>query len=367
MVLARIALALFVMLAAAPAGEAQTAAPANSDALFAAQAAANAKSGPRTVPGRSIPVPREGVSEAIRPQIAAPYAADFAAAPRDAAEWRAFAAPVAEASAKDIPGLAAMLGVIVEPTTIAGVKAYVLTPKAVAPANRDRLALHVHGGGYVLYGGLGGTGEGVIMAGLGGIKVISVDYRMPPDFPYPAALDDCMAVWREATRTVKPQNVGLIGTSTGGGLVLAMALRIRDEKGPMPGAVAAGTPWADLTKTGDSYFTNEWLDNVLVTWDGWLGKAALLYAGGHDLREPYLSPIYGDFTGLPPTILTTGTRDLFLSNTVRVHRKLRRAGVEADLNVYEGLSHAGFIDPAAPEGREAFLDIARFFDRHLGP
>jgi monoterpene epsilon-lactone hydrolase len=79
-----------------------------------------------------------------------------------------------------------------------------------------------------------------------------------------------------------------------------------------------------MTKTGDSYFANEMVDNVLVSNDGWLGDAAKLYANGHDLKDPLLSPVYGDFRGFPPTILTTGTRDLFLSNTVRVHRKRRR-------------------------------------------
>ncbi len=97
------------------------------------------------------------------------------------------------------------------------------------------------------------------------------------------------------------------------------------------------------------------------------GDAAKLYAAGRDLKEPQLSPIYGDFSGFPPTILTTGTRDLFLSNTVRTHRKLRRSEVEADLNVYEGQSHAHYLsNPDAPETKEAFIDIASFFDKHLG-
>ena len=117
---------------------------------------------------------------------------------------------------------------------------------------------------------------------------------------------------------------------------------------------------------GDSYFTNEYVDNMLVTWDGWLGGAAHLYADGRDLKNPYLSPVYGDYRNFPPTILTTGTRDLFLSNTVRVHRKLRRAGVVADLNVYEGMSHAQYAGPDMLEAREVFEDIARFFDAHLG-
>jgi epsilon-lactone hydrolase len=121
-----------------------------------------------------------------------------------------------------------------------------------------------------------------------------------------------------------------------------------------------------MTKTGDTFFTNEMLDNVLVSNDGWLGDAAKLYAAGHDLRDPQLSPVYGDFAGFPPTILTSGTRDLFLSNTVRVHRRLRAAGVEAELIVFEGQSHAQYYaDPFGPETKEHFAELAQFFDRHL--
>jgi acetyl esterase/lipase len=94
---------------------------------------------------------------------------------------------------------------------------------------------------------------------------------------------------------------------------------------------------------------------------------ARLYANGHDLKDPLLSPVYGDMHGFPPTILTTGTRDLLLSNTVRVHRKLRQAGVVAELQVYEGQSHAQYMRAAdAPETKEAFEEIAKFFDRYLG-
>jgi acetyl esterase/lipase len=89
------------------------------------------------------------------------------------------------------------------------------------------------------------------------------------------------------------------------------------------------------------------------------------YAHGHDLKDPYLSPIYGDFKGFPPAILTTGTRDLLLSSTVRVHRKLRQAGVEAVLQVFEGQSHAQY-NSATPEGKEAYEEIQKFFDKHLG-
>jgi acetyl esterase/lipase len=109
------------------------------------------------------------------------------------------------------------------------------------------------------------------------------------------------------------------------------------------------------------------VDNVLVAPEANCDKRAALYAAGRDLKEPFLSPVYGDMTGFPPTILTTGTRDLLLSSTVRVHRKLRQAGVEASLQVFEGQSHAHYYrDVNAPETKEAFGEIARFFDRHLG-
>ena len=244
---------------------------------------------------------------------------------------------------------------------------FIVTPAKIPPENRRRLLVHVHGGGYVFGPGEAALPEAIMMAGFGGFKVISVDYRMPPDHPYPAAMDDAMAVWRAAIKMANPRNMAVFGTSTGGAMTLALVLRAKTEKLPLPAAIAPGTPWSDIAKIGDSYETNEWIDNVLVTWDGWLGRAALLYANGHDLKDPQLSPIYGDFTGFPPTILTSGTRDLFLSNTMRTHRNLRRAGVVAELHVYEGQSHAQYgFNVDAPETKEAFTEIAQFFDRHLG-
>lgn len=196
------------------------------------------------------------------------------------------------------------------------------------------------------------------MAALDGYRVLAIDYRMPPDAPFPAATDDLIAAWRAVVKTTKPRRIAIEGTSTGGGLTLALAMRIKAEGLPLPAALPPGSPWSDMTKTGDSYSTNEWVDNVLVSYDGYLGRAALPYAHGHDLKDPQLSPIYGNFHGLPPAILTAGTRDLFLSNTVRAHRKFRAAGIEADLQVYEGLSHAQYtFDAKAPVTQEAFQEI----------
>lgn len=214
--------------------------------------------------------------------------------------------------------------------------------------------------------GEAGMQEAVLMAGIGKFKVVYADYRMAPDFPYPAAVDDAMAVYRELLKTTPAEKIGVFGTSTGGGMTLILALRAKTEKLPLPAALAAGTPWTDMSKTGDTYFTNEGVDNILVSYDGWVGDAARLYAGKHDLKDPMLSPVYGDVSGFPPTILTSGTRDLFLSNTVRMHLKLRQADVPADLIVFEGISHAHYhMSPNAPETKFHFTELERFFERNL--
>jgi len=321
--------------------------------------------GSREIPAHLLPVP-DTVSPAMQAAIGAPPLPFWNTHPKSSDEWKAFVQQLAEVTLKRLPALREQTGVTVEQTTIGGVKAFIITPREIAEGNRGRLLVHVHGGGYVLAPGEAGTLEAILMAAFGRIKVISVDYRMPPDFPYPAAMDDAMAVYREVVKTTPAKKVGIFGTSTGGGMTLAMVLRAKQEGLPLPGAIAPATPWSDMTKTGDTYFANEMVDNILVSNDGWLAEAAKLYANGHDLKDPMLSPVYGDLQGFPPTILTSGTRDLFLSNTVRVHRKLRAAGVVADLIVFEGQSHAQYLFfPDAPEGKEYFVEVTSFFDKYL--
>jgi epsilon-lactone hydrolase len=324
------------------------------------------EAGIREAPAKNIAVPTAGVSPQEQALIGAPLPPFWNDHPKDAAAWKALINMRADQIVKTLPGLREKLGVKSEQVTIAGVNCYILTPATIPEQNRNRLLVHVHGGGYVFAPAESATREAILMAGFGKFKVISIDYRMPPDFPYPAAMDDAMAVWKEVVKTNDPKKMAIFGTSTGGGMTLAMVLRARTEGLPFPAATAPGTPWSDMTKTGDTFFTNEMVDNVLVSNDGWLGDAAKLYANGHDLKDPQLSPIYGDFSGFPPTILTSGTRDLFLSNTVRTHRKLRQADVVSDLHVFEGQSHAQYAgDPDAPETKEHFGELTAFFDKYL--
>jgi epsilon-lactone hydrolase len=321
---------------------------------------------PREVPARILPVPST-VSPQIQKIVGAPISPTWNAFPKTAEEWKAQVKAAAAEAVRALPAMRDQLRVKSEPVTIDGVKSFVLTPDDIPPENRNRPLIHVHGGCYVSLPGEAGTGEAVMMAGFGHFKVISVDYRMAPDYPYPAALDDAMTVWKAALKMADPKNMAIFGSSAGGALTLSMILRAKLENLPLPGAIAPGTPMSDLTDAGDSFSTNAMVDNVLIAPHAGCDARASLYANGHDLEDPLLSPIFGDMHGFPPTILNTGTRDLLLSNTVRVHQKLRQAGVEAALYVHEAMAHGEWYrDSTAPETKEAFEEIARFFDLHLG-
>ena len=318
------------------------------------------------VPAKTLPVPQT-VSPQVQKLIAAPLRNGWNVLPKTGEEWKPVADAGAEPTIKNLPGLLERMNVKVEKSTIEGVRVFMVTPATIAPANQNRVLIHMHGGCYVLNPREAGLPEAIFMAGFGHIKVISVDYRMPPEAVFPAALDDGITVWKAALKTTAAKNMAIFGTSAGGALTLEMVLKAKDLGLPLPAAIAPGTPMSDVTKVGDTFQTNAMVDNVLVSPDGFCDAGAKVYANGHDMKDPLLSPVYGDMNGFPPTILTSGTRDLLLSNTVRVHRKLRQAGVEAVLQVYEGMSHAHYVrDDTAPESKEAFEEIAGFFDKHLG-
>jgi acetyl esterase/lipase len=328
--------------------------------------AEDAQPGPREVPAKSLPVPTD-VSPGMQKFIAAPLNPNWNKLWKTGEEWRKFADTMAAGIVPTIPAMAERLHVKIEPSTMDGVKVFIVTPDEIPPENRNRLLIHIHGGCYVLFPGEAGATEAITMAGLEHFKVISIDYRMPPEAYFPAAVDDVLTVYKAAQRTTDPKNIGIFGTSAGGALTLEVILRAKEKGVALPGAISAGTPMSDATKTGDSFYTNELVDNVLVSRDGFCDAATVVYANGHDLKDPLLSPVYGDMHGFPPAILTTGTRDLLLSNTVRSHRALRAAGVEAQLEVYEGQSHAQYLfDDRLPETAVAFGEMAAFFDKHLG-
>jgi acetyl esterase/lipase len=265
-----------------------------------------------------------------------------------------------------LAALRAQFPCTVKEREIGGVLSREIIPQERDPANDARVLIHLHGGAYVINGGEAGLSEAILGASYAKMRVLSVDYRMPPAAPYPAALEDAVAVWKDVIRRHEPRAVGVFGTSAGGGLALAMVLKLKALGLALPGALAPSTPWADLAGDSDSYRTNAHVDGVLPYYEGVLEACAKAYAGAAGLRDPFVSPVHGDYTGFPASILTTGTRDILLSDTVRVYRAMRKSGVDARLEVYEAMSHAEYnacFD--SPESASVFTDIARFFDQHL--
>lgn len=240
-----------------------------------------------------------------------------------------------------------------------GVTTYALRPAQVSDDSEAPVFLEIHGGSLVTGGGdlawMMVAGRAVARNGITWVP----DYRMPPQRPYPAALDDCVAVYRGALAQRPPNKIIVSGQSAGANLAAALMLRAKDEGLPLPAALVLLTPQVDLTESGDSFQTNLGIDTLPS-----LMPTNRLYANGHDLAHPYLSPLFGDLTGFPPTFLQTGTRDLFLSNTVRMHRRLLAAGVKTELHVFEAMPHGGFGGNAL-EDAELAAEVKRFEDQHL--
>lgn len=320
---------------------------------------------PLQIPAHEVPVP-DTVSPQLRQRIAQHLApATPAEPPATNAAWNALYNPDPPATRKRIDTLLREQKLAMVERLIGGVHCYEITPTDMPATHRRRILLNMHGGGYVGGAGEAGLNEALFLASIGRFKVIAIDYRMPPEHPYPAPVDDAMAVWRDARKTHAAADIGLFGTSAGGAMALTIVQRLVSGREAVPGAVVAGTPWADLSETGDSYFVNRFVDPV--QYRGSLGLRALQYAAGRDLKDPGLSPIYGRFDGFPPVLILSGTRDILLSNAARVDRALRDAGRDSSLIVYEGQSHGRYLSGLdIAETRTAMRDMTIFFDRHLG-
>ncbi len=258
------------------------------------------------------------------------------------------------------------LGTTLEETEIEGVAVQVVVPRGYSAARDGRALLYFFGGGHVQ----GSPSEDrAITARLAdhlGLKVYAPHYRLAPENPYPAGLDDASAVYRSLIGALGSAGLAVAGESAGGNLALATILRARDAGLPLPAAAALLSPWSDLTAVGDSYATNAGLDPTLHPSAG-VASAAEAYAGDRDKREPLVSPLYADFApGFPPTLITTGTRDLLLSDCVRLSTALRGAGVAARLHVWEAMWHVFEFYAAIPEGQRSLREIAAFLEDHLG-
>jgi monoterpene epsilon-lactone hydrolase len=254
----------------------------------------------------------------------------------------------------------------VEETRIAGIRCHWVRPQSVPEENRDKVLINLHGGAFVL--GHGSLIEAIPVANVGKSPVLAIDYRLAPEHPFPAAIDDCVAVYREILNNYRPENIGIYGTSAGGTLTAQIQARILADKLPSPAALGVFTCTADFEELGDSA--------QIFSVAGFWGEIAPgmdhpsselgSYRDTWDTKDPMLSPIYADLTKFPPCLLIAGTRDAVLSSTCLFHRALRRAGAQAELFIFEAMPHAHWYVFHLPESHEVIEITARFFNERLG-
>jgi acetyl esterase/lipase len=312
---------------------------------------------PLQLPARALPVPRH-ISPEGQAMLGTVWPPEYSAYPAldDIDGWHRQIARSNAGMLQMFAQRAAVIEAEVRDIREGAALAYEVTPAGVTAADR-RVYLDFHGGALVVGAGEACRAMGIVVAGALAARVVSVDYRMPPDHPYPAALDDGVAIYRALLRDHRPQDIVIGGLSAGGNLAAATILRARDEGLPLPAGAVLLSPEIDLTESGDSFRTG--LDSTMG--DG-LMQPNLLYAGGHDLSDPYLSPLFGDFAkGFPPTFLAAGTRDLFLSSAARMQRKLRALDIPAELQLVEAAPHSAFV--SWPEMAEIDRDMRLFCER----
>jgi epsilon-lactone hydrolase len=253
----------------------------------------------------------------------------------------------------------------VEETTTAGVRTDIITPLSMPAENRTRVLINLHGGGF--NSDSGSLIEGVPIANLAKIKVVSVYYRLAPENPFPAAVDDVVAVYKELLKAYKPKSIGIFGTSAGAILTGEVAVRLKQLGLPLPAALGIFSGFADFSRPGDSW--------QLFTLNGFPGDMQPTdanhphddqYVGKTDRRDPVLSPLFSDLHGMPPSLLVTSTRDILLSGTTIFQRALLQSGNDAQLVVFEALPHAFWYHFQLPETKEALELMAKFFDEKVG-
>lgn len=248
-------------------------------------------------------------------------------------------------------------GVRMEESAIAGVPVRIYVPAARAD-RPDGVLLNLHGGGFIV--DAGSVTENVPVAAYTGMPVISVRYRLAPEHPFPAALDDAERVYREVIAKHGASRLILYGTSAGACLCAQLLVRLREQQLPLPGALGFFSGTADLSRRGDSeFFFRPERDRIPS-----LGQF-FEYVGHHDRSSPRVSPIFTDLSGFPPTLCIAGTRDFMLSQTGLFHQALLAAGVTAQLLVFEAMPHAHWIFLDLPESDRAFRAMARFFTSQL--
>ncbi len=241
-----------------------------------------------------------------------------------------------------------------------------IEPAAADHAARQRCILYLHGGGYVAMSAVTHRSVTSRLAAWSNASLFALDYRLAPEHPFPAALEDALAAYRALIAAgASPSRMALAGDSAGGGLALALLLALRDAHDPLPAAAVLFSPWTDLAATGASIVTNDTADALMF--GSWVASQAQYYLADTPATNPLVSPMYADLTGLPPLFIQVGDSEVLLDDARRVAANASKAGVAATLQIWPGVPHGWQIfAPVLPEARAALRDASAFIAARLG-
>ena len=286
-------------------------------------------------------------------------------APDDVAAWKQIQTARIQPLEARADEIARIFQVTYEEDELGGVPVLLVTPESLA--SERKIAVYVHGGAYVLHSAKSTLGSAALFSRVTGLKVISIDYTLAPQAKWPEVLEEVVAVFESLIdQGYRMDDIAFYGDSAGGGLAAGATLKMRDEGMGMPGAVVLWSPWSDISETGDTYVTLRDAE-PFYTYKGVLGPSALAYADEADHKHPYVSPVYGDFSaGFPPTLIQGGTKEIFLSNFVRLYQAIDAAEQVVKLDIYEGMPHVFVVArPASAESRAAMKKVSAWVNEYL--
>jgi acetyl esterase/lipase len=261
----------------------------------------------------------------------------------------------------EAPELEAFLkesGVKIAPDSLGKIPVSVYQPSIPNQEKKNCIGFYIHGGAFVL-----GSSKDFLCADICsrlGFPVYSVEYQFSPSAKFPVALNECVEAYKKLVEKFPDYSIVAFGNSAGGNLILTTMLNAQQQKIKMPNALGLFTPWTDVSGDGDSYIGNKSRD-ALVTWKHQIAICQKAYIGKEDPRNPLISPIYADFgSNFPPSMISTGTRDMLLSDCTRLYWKLKKSGIPVELRIWEGMWHAFDNERTLPEALECRKEMVEF-------
>lgn len=278
--------------------------------------------------------------------------------------WTKIQNKYADAAYVHIPKVIEVYDATVDTLFLGGIRAISVKPKNYQKS--DKVIIYIHGGAFAFYPADVTLVSSVPLADATGLRIITIDYTLAPHAKYNQIADEIIAFYQALLKEYKPENIAMYGDSAGGAIAASAVLKMRDKNIKMPKALVLWSGWLDTAKIGDTYFTLKDNDPNLV-YDGFLENCAEAYAPKTEWKNPYVSPVYGDYSkDFPPTLIQVGGKEIFMSNSIRMYRNLKENNKEVELDVYEGMWHVwqGYYN--IPESKMAIKNTKNFIFKHLG-